>query len=211
MKEEINKNVVRKPRSFKVIKIFLGFLILIFLINFLFGRYMQVSGNGMTPNYLPGQFYLTNESISSLSEIKKEDVIIFNSHQTKNEDFLSRVIALPGEAIVIRGGQVLVNGLVLKEPYLAFNTMTRAGSFMLEGEEKILPENNYFVMGDNRTNSNDSRMFGFIIRSDIVSKLVFCYRYCNSVQDSPVPSEKIQTPVQPSPVETATNSASESE
>ncbi|MBI4973377.1 signal peptidase I [Candidatus Roizmanbacteria bacterium] len=151
------------------------------VINYLFFmKPVQIKGSTMLPNYKAGEYYISIV-LNKNSEIKRGDVVIFTPPTNSNIDYIKRVIALPYEKIVIREGNVYVNGeLVNENKYLQMNTFTRVfpGGMVREGEEIVIPDNSYFVMGDNRKGSVDSRDFGPISRDLIKSKVVFCYFNC---------------------------------
>ena len=104
-----------------------------------------------------------------LSEPKRGDIVIFEEEET-GRYLLKRIIGLPGDTVVIQKGEVLINGEPLQEDYL--NVITR-GSF---GPYEV-PEGEYFVMGDNRNNSNDSRywQYPFITKRQILGKIFLRY------------------------------------
>lgn len=94
------------------------------------------------------------------SSIKRGEIVTFQSHDTNNSDYVKRVIGVAGDEIEIRSGKVYLNGKLLKENYLKPNTYTSGGDFLLENQSYKVPAGYIFVMGDNRTVSNDSRNIG---------------------------------------------------
>ena len=96
--------------------------------------------------------------------------MVFWYPMDKSKSFIKRVIGLPGETVEIRRGRVYVNGHILDEPYVPaqFADGSTQGPFMV-------PENQYFVMGDHRASSNDSRVFGPVPLDAIYGKAVFAY------------------------------------
>jgi len=136
----------------------------------------QVNGNSMWPNFLDGEYLLTDKFSYRLREPKRGDVIIFlapsGAHcpQELHCDFVKRIIGLPGERIVITEGKVFVNGTQLTEAYLpndpSFETTTATNSPM----DITLKENEYFVLGDNRSHSSDSRAWGVVPKDNIVGR-----------------------------------------
>jgi signal peptidase I len=100
----------------------------------------------------------------------RQQVIVFHPPIPNQPDYVKRVIGLPGDRVEIRGGAVWVNGKPLTEPYLPDtpNTWEDRGPY-------VVPPNSYFVMGDNRNNSFDSRYWGFVPRSSIVGSPLFIY------------------------------------
>jgi len=148
----------------------------------------QVEGQSMEPNFHHNDFLLTNKTIQWLGktsfgqsrdyDYQRGDVIIFHK---QDSDLIKRVIAKDGDTVMIKENEVFVNGRELEEKYIPITTRTRTpqtnAAFIQEGETLTVPENNYFVLGDNRENSKDSRYseVGFISR-DLVKGRVF-FRY----------------------------------
>jgi signal peptidase I len=94
-------------------------------------------------------------------------VVIFESPREKSDVLVKRVIALPGEWIEIKYGQVYVDDVLLEEPYI--------DSTNSDYPRTQVPENSYFVMGDNREHSSDSRSWGMLPRENIIGKAWLCY------------------------------------
>lgn len=161
--------------------VFIFILSPMIILSYLFVlRPVQISGEAMSPNYTQGQYYMTNV-LSSNEEVQKGDVVIFTAPGNQDMDYIKRIIALPNERILIQNGQIYINGEQLDESkYLATNvlTQTNQGGFIEEGKEYVIPAGSYFVLGDNRMKSEDSRYFGPIKREDIKSKIAFCYWKC---------------------------------
>jgi signal peptidase I len=104
----------------------------------------------MEPNFVDGQRLLVNKLAYRWSVPERGDVIVFHAPERPGKDFIKRVIALPGDKVAIKDGQVLVNDEEFTEPW---RPIVAAGSF----GPYVVPEGHYFVLGDNRPNSNDSR------------------------------------------------------
>lgn len=103
----------------------------------------------------------------SIDDLKRGDVIEFRYPKDETKHYIERIIALPGEKIEIRSGKTFINGQPIVEDYLdpSFNQAA------LWFPERVIPNNKFFVMGDNRDNSSDSRYWGPVDRSLIVGKL----------------------------------------
>ena len=123
---------------------------------------------------------LTELHLPALRDPRRGDIIVFKYPQDEKRDFIKRIVATPGERVQIRGHQVLVNGKPLVEPYTKFaDSGVRGGEaycgYAYGCEPTIVPPDSYFVMGDNRDNSQDSRYWGFVKRDKIKGKAFLIY------------------------------------
>lgn len=109
-----------------------------------------VKGVSMEPNYVSDQRVIVNKVAYRVGDPRRGDVVVFHAHGLEAEDFIKRIVALPGEEVEIRQGVVVVDGQPISEPY---GPITDDASF---GPFKV-PAGAYFVLGDNRPFSNDSR------------------------------------------------------
>ncbi|HPP18586.1 MAG TPA: signal peptidase I [Candidatus Dojkabacteria bacterium] len=134
----------------------------------------EVVGNSMHPTYKNGEFLMANKITYRVSEPKRGDVIIFKYSDTA--DFIKRIIGVPGDEVMIKDGKIYINGELLNESaYLDPSVITNGGSYLHEGQTIKLNEDEYFVCGDNRSNSSDSRDFGPIKKSAIKGKAWIVY------------------------------------
>ncbi len=134
----------------------------------------EVVGNSMHPTYKNGEFLMANKVTYKLSKPKRGDVIIFKYSDTA--DFIKRIIGVPGDQVMIKDGRIYINGEILDESeYLSPSVITNGGSYLHEGQTIKLGEDEYFVCGDNRANSSDSRDFGPIKDSDIKGRAWIVY------------------------------------
>ena len=131
----------------------------------------------MYPNFKDGQYYLTDIQYVKKDKIQRGDVLIFKAPPDPEKDFIKRVIGLPEDKILIKDGNVYLNGQLLGEQYVN-GTKTYGGDFLQDGETVTVPPNNYFVLGDNREYSSDSRVWGFVPKENLISKVGFCYNNC---------------------------------
>lgn len=166
----------------RIVNFFLDFLetivvaLSIFVVVYLFlVQPHEVKGGSMEPNFYNNEYILTDKISYKFSPPVRGDVIIFESPTNPDLDYIKRIIALPGEKIKIQHGQVFVNGQRLDELYLSTATYLPADNSIHEGEEITIPEGSYFVMGDNRPNSSDSRVFNAISEKRIVGKAFLRY------------------------------------
>ncbi len=134
----------------------------------------EVLGNSMYPTYKNGEYLMANKVTYRFKEPQRGDVIIFKYSNT--QDFIKRIVGLPGDTVMLKDGQLYINGQILDESAYLDNSMyTNGGDFLKEGESKEIPEGEYFVCGDNRTHSSDSRTFGSISKEDIKGKAWIVY------------------------------------
>jgi signal peptidase I len=135
----------------------------------------EVKGSSMEPNFHNNEYILTDKISFRFQLPKRGDVVIFKAPTNPDVDYIKRVIALPGERVKVEGGSVYVNDQKLNEPYLRDATTLFPGSRLQEGVDITIDQDNYFVLGDNRPHSSDSREFGPIPRKLIVGKAFFRY------------------------------------
>jgi signal peptidase I len=132
--------------------------LLVFLYLFVLTPHI-VDGRSMQPNFCNGDIYFTYKLGGLFKPYQHEDVITFK-HDESN-DYIKRVIGIPGDKIRVEGGKVYRNGELLNEEYLpeGRQTLLNPGDSLYEGSNFVVPEGRYFVMGDNRPHSTDSRYF----------------------------------------------------
>lgn len=155
------------------IKIALLAGITIALVRYYLFKPFYVKGASMEPNFYDHEYLIIDEVTYRFNEVKRGDVIVFKYPENPKEYFLKRIIGLPGERIKVAGGQVTVyneahpEGLTIQESYVPKDIVT-------EGEKIIvLGSDEFFVLGDNRENSYDSRRFGPVDRNLIVGRAWF--------------------------------------
>ena len=131
---------------------------------------VKVEGTSMNPLLSDQERIFINKFIYRFEPIERGDVVVFWYPLDRSKSFIKRVVALPGETIEIRAGNVYVNGRELPDQYVP--------SGYLDGSNypaRRIPPGEYFVMGDHRDSSNDSRVFGSGPRPYIYGKAVFAY------------------------------------
>ncbi len=141
----------------------------------------KVSGLSMYPTFNNGDYIITDEIIYKFTTPQRGQVIVFEDPKDHSEDFIKRVIGLPGDIIELQNGHVYVNGKQLSESYLNLSIQTNGEAFLQEGESITVPPNHYFVLGDNRPNSSDSRDFGFVDKSEVIGQAFFRYWPSSSI------------------------------
>src|SRR3989338_10907080 len=99
----------------------------------------KIKGDSMQPNYPDGEFLLTDKVTYRFKKPERGDVIVFDAPGSQSEEYIKRIIGLPGEKVNISDGSVFVNGIKLQEDYLNKTLITSPGSFALEGKEIMVP------------------------------------------------------------------------
>jgi signal peptidase I len=136
------------------------------VVNAATGRF-RIEGDSMEPNLHNGEYVLIDKISYLLHPPERGDVVVFTPPNNER-DYIKRVIGLPGDTVEVKGGQIYVNGVALDEPYLQ--------QVILRNEPaRVVEEGRYFVLGDNRNNSSDSRSFGTITPQSIVGRAWLVY------------------------------------
>lgn len=141
-------------------------VVLFFLINAVSAR-IRIDGSSMEPNLHHGEFVIVSKVNYKIGEPERGDVVVFDFPRNITEEYIKRVIGLPGEVIKVEGGQVYVDGQALAEPYLKMEPR-------YEGEW-LVQEDELFVLGDNRNNSSDSHNWGMVPMENVVGEAFFVY------------------------------------
>ena len=148
----------------------------IFAIIYLFiAQPHKVSGSSMVPNFHDGDYILTEKVTYKFKEPQKGDVIVLKNPREESQDFIKRVIAIQGDSVQIINGQFIVNDQRVIESYITPETSTRGGNFLREGEIISIGQDQYFVVGDNRNHSSDSREWGTVTKKLIIGKVFLRY------------------------------------
>lgn len=142
--------------------------LLIFFVVQLAVQNYQVQGISMMPGLSDGEYVFVNKLAYLFHEPERGDVIVFHWPVDTSKDFIKRVIGLPGDTIAYDSTTVRVDGVVLNEPYISQPSNPA-------GKVWKVPVNDYFVMGDNRPQSDDSRDWGFVPKDYIIGKAVMVY------------------------------------
>jgi signal peptidase I len=150
----------------EAIKTILLALVLYFAISTITDR-VRVENISMQPTLHEGELLVVYKWAYRFGEPYRGDIIVFHHNRQPPEDYIKRVIGLPGDRVTIRGGQVYINGEAIDEPYIAAPPS-------YDGEW-IVPEDHLFVLGDNRNRSSDSHVWGFVPMSDVVGRAVVVY------------------------------------
>jgi signal peptidase I len=131
---------------------------------------LKIEGNSMTPLLSNHDAIVINRLVYHFEPIHRGDVVVFRYPLDATESFIKRVVGLPGETVQIRQGLVYVNGNWLSEPYVRSQCEDLSDFGPIQ-----VPGGSYFVLGDCRSNSNDSRVFGTVARRLIEGRATFAY------------------------------------
>jgi signal peptidase I len=166
-------------------------VILAFFVRTFVVQAFKIPSGSMEPNLLIGDHLLVNKFVSAptltrvedtllpIETVRRGDVIVFKHPRMAERDLIKRTIGLPGETIELRERRVYVDGTPLDEPYAHFMYKDAADIPSSDVRRNFgpvtVPPGNYFMMGDNRDNSEDSRFWGFLPREYMKGKALFLY------------------------------------
>jgi signal peptidase I len=171
----IEEEIKDRPRSFKeevydLFKVVVISLIIVLPIRLYIAQPFIVRGASMEPNFLNGEYLIVDEISYRLDEPQRGDVIVFRYPEDPSQFFIKRIIGLPHDTVIIKGGTVTIvndevpDGLLLDEAYISIETLTAP-----DGETIVGPDE-YFVLGDNRSFSSDSRRWGTLDEEFLVGR-----------------------------------------
>ncbi len=129
---------------------------------------IRVDGFSMEPTLHSGEFVIVNKLAYRLGSPKIGDVIVFHFPGDPRQEYIKRIIGLPGDRVSISGGKVTVDGEVLNEPYIADPPV-------YQEKPLVVPPDSLFVLGDNRNNSSDSHSWGTVPFDYVVGKAILVY------------------------------------
>lgn len=151
------------------VKVIIVALIIVLPIRYYLFQPFVVNGESMSPNFATGDYLVVNEIAYRMGDPKRGDVVVLKYPPNPSQRFIKRVIGLPNETIDIKGGKVTIyrdqEVIVLNESSYLADTIYTEGNIHVS-----LKENEYFVMGDNRPYSYDSRRWGVLPREDIIGR-----------------------------------------
>lgn len=171
-----------KQDIFEWMKAILIALVIVVLVRWLLFTPTLVSGQSMEPNFHNHERVIVNKIIYDIREPKRGEVIVF--HAPEEKDYIKRVIGLPGDIVKVEGDQIFINDRLIEESYIQAEmdeaaskgiTYNRTANFKMVGGELVgeeVPVGNVFVLGDNRSNSKDSRSseVGYVPYEKIVGR-----------------------------------------
>ncbi len=162
---KLNKKKV-KSATLDLIETLILAIVLFFGINYITQR-VRVENISMLPTLKPGNLLVVNKLAYRNDNYSRGDIVVFHFQGNIEEDYIKRVIGIPGDHVVISNGVVKVNGIILDEPYI------------LEESRRVntwdVPEGKLFVLGDNRNDSSDSSTWGFVDMDWVVGQALLVY------------------------------------
>jgi signal peptidase I len=190
--EPVRRRRVRPFRlAFEVLETVLLAAIIFFGVRAV-AQNFRVEGRSMEPGLHDGQYLVVNKIIYAKVNLKtlaryipfidpgdhplrflfrsphRGDVIVFRAPTDPSRDFIKRIVGVPGDTVEVKEGRVFVNGVGLDEPYIAASPEYRM-------DKQTVPDGQYFVLGDNRNNSSDSHVWGFVPENNIIGQAMFRY------------------------------------
>ena len=167
LKEELSGKLISSTSLvYELAKYVVAAIVLILTVHSLFLTIKIISGPSMLPNFISDS-YVALDRRNWISYERGDVVILKYPGDPTNVQYIKRIVALPGEYVEIKGGSVYINDQVIKEPYLPIGLQT-----FPDVPRKMIKENEYFTLGDNRGVSNDSRFFGTVHRRYIIGKVI---------------------------------------
>ena len=152
----------------EILKIVIIALVIVIPIRYFLFQPFIVKGQSMEPNFENSNYLIVDELSYRFRDPQRGEVVVFRYPRNISQRFIKRIIGLPGEKIEIEAGVVMVNGKILDESkYLLLGVQT-SGDIQIS-----LDENEYFVLGDNRISSFDSRQWGTLPRKNIIGRVYF--------------------------------------
>jgi signal peptidase I len=183
MKGNKKKSTLREWIESGIVAAFLAFCVIRpFII-----QAFKIPTGSMRPTLMEGDLILVNKFIygakvpftkhrlPKVRDPKRGDVIVFIYPEDVKKDFIKRLIGLPGDMLEIRNGNIYVNNNLLSGPQFNKRYYYNRGDFAKEGEVLIVPQDSYFVLGDNSASSKDSRYWGFVPKDNILGMAVTIY------------------------------------
>ena len=181
------KNIYNKEAGFSVGDFLLEFIqsivlaLSVFVLLYLFvAQPNEVKGSSMFPNFVDKEYLLTEKISYRFGTPSRGDVVIFKAPAGETCaidecEYIKRIIGVPGDKVMVKDGEVYLNGELLDQSFLPDGVYSNPGEFCQEGLEVTVPEDHYLCFGDNRPNSRDGREFGPIKKDLIIGKAFFRY------------------------------------
>ena len=176
------KSVIRDWTESIIIAFFLALVIRTFLV-----QAFKIPTGSMRMTLIEGDLILvnkfvygakvpfTNWRLPALKQPKRGDVIVFIYPEDKSKDFIKRLVGLPGDVIEIKGGSIYINDKPAPEAIFNQVYYYNRGQLGAAGEKMVVPQDSYFVLGDNSATSKDSRYWGFVPKNNLLGQAMIIY------------------------------------
>jgi len=159
-----------KEFIWETVKVVIFSLVIILPIRYFLIQPFYVKGASMEPNYFDHEYLVIDEISYRLGDIKRGDVVVFKYPNDPSQYFIKRIIALPGETFKLQGGKIYITNVTHPDGFILDESDYLPNIYTQGNEEITLSASEYFVMGDNRSSSLDSRIFGPINSSFIIGR-----------------------------------------
>jgi len=179
------------PKKKSVLRDWMESIIIAFILAMVIRAFVvqafKIPTGSMRPTFLEGDIILVNKFIygakipftdvrlPAVRQPRRGDVVVFIYPENPKKDFIKRLVGLPGETVEIKDGTVYINGNPLLEPMFSSFYYYNRGEFGAEGEKIIVPQDSFFMMGDNSASSQDSRYWGFVPHKNILGNAILIY------------------------------------
>lgn len=171
----LNKNLKMKEETLKNVNEYLDSLIMagataLVLITFVI-RTFYIPSSSMVPTLKINDFIMVNKFVYSFYNPARGDIVVFHPPEKANagkREFIKRIVAVEGDTVEVRGGILYINDVAQDEKYIL-------EPIFYDMEKVTVPKDSYFAMGDNRNNSDDSHIWGFLPRKNLVGKAVWIF------------------------------------
>ncbi|MEW6101617.1 MAG: signal peptidase I [Candidatus Omnitrophota bacterium] len=180
-----------KARTKAVVREWIESIIVAFLLAMVIRAFVvqafKIPTGSMRTTLLEGDLILVNKFIygakvpftdirlAALRQPKRGDVVVFIYPEDRKKDFIKRLVGLPGETVEIKEGTIYVNDKPVTGPVFSKIYYYSRGDFMPEGKKIVIPQDSYFVLGDNSASSRDSRYWGFVPAKNLLGKAMVIY------------------------------------
>lgn len=169
--------IVRRISAFlmDIVEVFVVSMSIFIVVYLFLMQPHQVKGQSMFPTFHDLEYLMTDKVTYKRRPPQRGEVVVFKAPINEDFDFIKRIMAVPGDTIMVKGGGVFVNGKQLEETYLPAEYTTRAGRYLQEGVPFTVPADTYITFGDNRGHSSDSREWGPVPFQNIVGRAFLRY------------------------------------
>lgn len=174
---EKTKRLIREYTESILIALILALVVRTFIV-----QAFKIPTGSMRPTLLEGDRILVNKYLYRFKEPQRGDVIVFKYPEDPKRDFIKRLVAKESEEVLIQGGRLVVDGQEIVDGPFGERYYYNQGHFGQENRTQAVPENHFFVLGDNSASSRDSRFWGFVPRRYVIGKAFLIYWPLNRIR-----------------------------